>query len=176
MAIELITRRKSKAPLLIAISGILAVFLALGFLGSYIYFYIVNKDLADNIHKIRDQFSDLDQAIISKENEVLVFQKRIKDFSSLVSDHKNVENILDFIDQSTIPYFWFSGFSFEIKSPNLVSLQGETNSFFALEQQIAVFSRQEETKEAKLSEISIDKKEGNIQFSLNILFNEKIED
>jgi len=168
MAIELTPQKRSKTSLLTTITGIVAVFLILVFLGSYLYFYITNKGLVERTNKIREDSKELDNSIKNKEEELLVFQKRINDFSSLIAEHKNIGSIFDFIDKNTIPTVWFNEFSYKEDEKRSFSLEGKLNSFFLIDQQIVVFRNQELAKDARLTEVSIDEKEGLIEFSIGV--------
>ena len=95
------------------IAGIVAVFLVVGFVGSYLYFYIVNKGLIDKIQETREASQDLDKTIKEKENSLIISQRRIGDFSSILQEHKYIYNIFDFVDKNTIPAAWFYGFDFD---------------------------------------------------------------
>jgi hypothetical protein len=168
MAIELNPQKRSKTSLLTTIMGIVAVFLVLVFLGTYLYFYIVNKGLTEKTDKIIEDSRGLDQNIKSKEDELLVFQKRLSDFSSLILGHKNVGNIFKFVNENTIPTIWFNEFNYDESEEGAFLLSGQASSFFLIEQQIVVFRSKDLVKDARLSEVEIDDKTGLINFTIRI--------
>jgi len=174
MAIELTPRRKSRTPLITAVLGIVAVFLILAFIGSYLYFYIVNKSLVEKIQDSRDSSIELDTAITNNEAAIMVSQRRIDDFSSLFQEHRDLSNVFKFIDENTIPSVWFYGFELDKSNKNRVIISGKTSSFFVIEQQISVFKKHELVKRAELSDINIDEKGGFIDYSITVTFNPQI--
>ncbi len=169
MAIELTPQKKSNASLFTTITGIIAVFLLLVFVGTYVYFYITSKDLIGKVNKIKEDSRELDKAISGKEEEILIFQKRIIDFSLLISEHKNIASIFDFIDENTIPTVSFNKFSYEYDEKGAFSLEGKSSSFFLLEQQIVVFRNQELVKDARLKKVSINKEDGLVEFAIGVV-------
>lgn len=156
------------------IAGIIAVFLILVFLGSYFYFYVTNKKLAQDIQRIKDSSSDLDKTITENEAKLSVFQRSIDDFVSLISSHKNIGQVFDFINKNTIPAVWFNGFVSDDKDSNGFIILGKTSSFFLIEQQISVFKKQGLVVDAKLKEININKEKGAIEYSIAVIFKPEI--
>jgi len=172
MAIELTPQKRTRAPLLMTIVGITAVFIILAFLGSYIYFYIVNNSIAKKIKELDDSSQELNNTIKSSEDQLLAVQKKINDFSVLIANHKDLKNVFDFIDQKTIPAMWFSDFKFDQskkEEENIIYLEGKTSSFILIEQQLAVFKKESVVKLAELTEVSINK-DGEIEFIFKINF------
>lgn len=174
MAIEITPQKKSRATLFATIAGIIAAFLILTLAGSYLYFYITNRGLADKIQELKDNSLDLDQTIRNKENELSVFQRRIDDFGFLLTKHKYILNVFSAIEGKTIPFMWFKSFEFQPETDRAVLLSGETNSFFAIEQQIAVFKGHNLIEDVNLGEITINEEEGKIEFGLRLVFSPEI--
>lgn len=168
MAIELTPRKKAKTNLFTTITGIIAVFLLLAFAGTYLYFYITNKGILERVDKIKEDAKELDSAIKEKEDEILIFQKRISDFSTLILDHKDVSAMFSFIDENTIPTVWFNSFSYDREEKGLFVVEGRAGSFFLIEQQIVVFRNQDLVEDARLRTVAIDAEEGFIEFSLDV--------
>jgi len=173
MAIEITPQKRSRATLFATIVGIISAFLIIALVGSFLYFYITNNNLVEKIQELRDSSLDLDQTIRNKENELSIFQKRIDDFDLLLSKHKDLLNIFSIIEEKTIPFMWFDSFVFLSEANEPILLTGETNSFFAIEQQIAVFKSHELIRSVNLGEITINEEEGKIEFALELIFDSK---
>lgn len=171
MAIELTPQKRPRKSLFTTIIGIVAVFIVVAFVGSYIYFYVTNKGLVEKVNKIKEDSKELDESIKNKEEDLLVFQRRISDFSSLILGHKNVGIMFDFINKNTIPTVWFNEFQYDEKEKGRFLIGGQSNSFFLIEQQIVVFRNQDLVKDARLADVSIDEENGLIDFSINIALN-----
>jgi len=174
MAIEITPQRRSRATLFATIIGIISAFLILVLVGSFLYFYITNKSLLENIQRSKDSSLDLDQTIRNKENELLVFQRRIDDFEVFLSKHKDLRKMFTIIEEKTIPFMWFNSFSFQAVDNGIISLTGNTNSFFAVEQQIAIFKGHDLIKKVNLGEITINEEEGGIEFALELVFDPEV--
>lgn len=168
MAIELTPRKRPKKSLFTAITGIVAAFLVLVFVGTYLYFYITNEGLVERVNKIKEDSKELDKSIRTKEEELLVFQRRISDFSSLILGHKNVGSMFDFINENTIPKVSFNEFEYNEEEKGAFFIRGKSDSFFLIEQQVVVFRNQDLVKDARLAKVSINEEDGLIEFSINV--------
>jgi len=129
--------------------------------------------LNEKIQKLRSDSLELDQTIKNKEKELSLFQKKIDDFNGLIVNHRNIVNIFEIIERRTMPSMWFDGFSFTPGKDSAVSISGRTNSFFAVEQQIDVFEKDELIKEVELVSSSINQEDGVIEFSFRVVFDPK---
>jgi len=180
MVIEFKPQKRSKMPLLFTLTGVVAVFLILAFLGSYIYFYITNKNLVQKIQQIKDSVVELDKTIEDKESQLLITSQRIEDFGLLIANHKNIASAFDFINKNSIPVAWFNSFEKEESKDNTkdaensVIIKGKANSFFLIEQQITTFKKQNLVKDVRLKEIGINEKEGTIDYAIVLTFDPEI--
>ena len=168
MAIEITPQKRKKKSLFTTITGIVAAFLLVAFAGSYLYFYITSRGLVERVGGIKEGSRELDKSIKNKEEELLIFQRRISDISSLISGHKNVGKIFDFINKNTIPAVWFDEFKYDETEIGSFLISGELQSFFLIEQQIVVFRSQDLVKDARLEKVSINEESGLIEFSIRI--------
>jgi len=175
MAIELNPTQKRKMPLWVMAFIVAIAVIFLVFIGTYLYFYFINKKMASNISELDNSIIPLEEAIKQKESQLSEHQQRINDFDILLSKHKEVGNIFIFLERYTIPSIWFNSFEMDqseeksIGGLNVITLKGKSSSFLTIEQQIGVFSKQEEVKKVGLSDISITEG-GEIEFSLDIVF------
>lgn len=106
------------------------------------------------------------------EEEILDYKKKIEDFSSLFENHILNTKFFDFIENKVHPQVFFSEINLDSKNSSL-NLNGVTDSFLSLGQQISVFRKEELIKELVLSNISISEK-GGIEFNLTISFEEEL--
>ena len=187
MAIELTLDKKRKMPFWLIVFAAVIAIAVLGLAGTYAYFYFSGRKMASKIEEINNSIIPLEEAIKQKEAQLILYQQRINDFKALFSKHKKVENVFTFLEKYTIPSIWFSDFSMaqgqsqsrgrgavpETESQAAISLKGKSPSFLTIEQQVEVFSKQEEVQKVVLSSISISQ-EGEIEFSLEIIFNPAI--
>lgn len=104
--------------------------------------------------------------------EILTYQKKIKDFSGVISGHMENSNIFAFIEKQCHPRVWFSEFDLDTKE-GVVTLSGETQSFQALGQQMIIFRDQEVVKSASLKGVTMDGG-GQISFELSLSFDPSI--
>ena len=172
MAIEISSQKGRRAPLIITIIGILIIVLILASLGSYLYFYLSNRGFVKKIQDLDESATQLNKTIGEEETKLSEIQKKIDDYSFLMSGHKNILNVFDFIEKNTIPIIWFNDFDVEIKE-NSISLTGISPSYILVEQQVNVFKKQALVKEVELLSLSKDE-EGKIGFSIKIAFDSGI--
>jgi len=171
MAIEITPKPKIKAPLwAIILLGLCLILLAALFI-SYIYFKKGSEKLAENL-KVTTAENILAQEIKEKSQELSLYQKKIDVFGILISEHKKTVNIFDFLERTTHPNVWFSGFSFD-SSKNMVKVSGQAESFVVLGQQLKIFKKEEIIKAINLSDVSIGEK-GGINFSLDLTFDNQV--
>ncbi len=171
MAIEIAKKPKLKGPLWLYILMMAGIVLALGLAGTYFYFFKVGKDISQQIEGI-DQALKKTPEEKELENTLLSREKKIEDFQELLSKHKKVLNVFNFLQEKTHPQVWFSEFDFSGKEKT-VSLFGTANSFTTVGQQILIFREEEFLKNVKLSELSMGE-EGDIGFSLQLTFDPQI--
>jgi len=106
------------------------------------------------------------------EDEIFDKQKKIKDFSSLMQDHKISSSSFAFLEQITLPNVWFSRFSMSEKSGE-ISLAGETNTMDSLSQQVSLFEKNEYVKKIVVLDSNMGES-GRISFNLKLSLDPKI--
>ncbi len=171
MAIEITPRPKIKASLWAIILWSFCLVLLIVFIASYVYFEKESEKMVEDL-KITASEKALAQEIEKKSQELLLYQKKINDFGTLVSEHRKTENIFEFLERTTLPNVWFSDFNFD-SSKNTVELSGQAESFVALGQQLRVLKKEKFLKNINLSKVSIGK-EGEIDFSLHLTFGNQL--
>lgn len=170
MAIEIIPKEAAKLPLWQNILLYISIALVLACISSYfvLTYFIKKSDLI---------FQDLEKALteartpqqIALEEEILDYQEKIEDFSSLLLNHKKSSNFFDFLEEIIHPKVFFSEASLNIMG-NQVELTGQAESFRVLGEQLLIFRNAKFIKNLSLPEVRIGK-EGKIEFNFNISLN-----
>lgn len=150
-----------------------STFLSLGFMlllisvGAYLFFqYRETKATAE--------LKLLEEAINAKktpeertlEETMFLYQSKIKDFSTLVQSKTNVLGSLNFLERFAHPQVAFSDFNLN-SSARTLHLQGRTQDFTTLHEQILILKSQQEVESLKISNLLFGEK-GNVEFSLDI--------
>lgn len=129
--------------------------------------------------KSQSQLKALDDAVSQKnaqlnvlQEDLLVQQRRIDDFSKIVNGHVANSDFFKVLEASTHPRVYFSKISVNSKESK-VSLAGQADNFITLGQQIMLFEGVPNLEELTLSQVGMSK-EGTVNFALNLTFNKKI--
>lgn len=96
------------------------------------------------------------------EKEILFRQKKINDFSTLLSQHLMSSNFFKVLEALTHPNIWFSEVSLDSDTSKVI-ISGETEDFQTLGQQLIIFQEAPAIIGSELSQISIGR--GRIQFT-----------
>jgi len=131
------------------------------------FFFLKNK-----ISFLEERNEDLESQIAELEGEeekeleeaILGFQEKIKIFKELFRDHKISSNFLSLLESSCHPKVQFTKLSLDTKNYQ-VNLEGKTESFQSLGEQLLILRKNENIKEFNLSNISLDR-EGKVNFDL----------
>lgn len=101
------------------------------------------------------------------ENQVLITQQRLNDFSSLIDGHKRITAFFTGLESVMHPDVFFTGCFLKTKQ-SAVELSGRAKTFEALGQQVSMLlSAQNLISDAKIEKIGIDE-QGNVDFDLLI--------
>lgn len=124
----------------------LAVSLLLAAVFCYIVFLIKNsiqrKQINDEILALQTVGTDQQK---EQEKEVISYQKKIKDFSSLFENHEFASNVFSFMERETIPNIWFRQFDLDERNRQ-VQLSGESDDMEAFSRQMASLEKNEYVK------------------------------
>jgi len=169
---EIIPKEAQKIPRWLDVLFYLSV-------GLLIFVFISYFLLFQSIKASEATETDLDAKIAAEEakssplrDEILTYQKKIKDFSSVINGHLESSNIYGYIEKLCHPQVWFSNFSFDVKGGK-VGLSGEAQSFQVLGQQMIIFKNEKSITVANLESIAMNK-EGNIDFKVSLTFDPSI--
>lgn len=122
-----------------------------------------SKDLASVKNTIAEERTD---EKIKSEKYVLEWQRKINDAYFLIQNHSLSSKIFPLLQKDCHPRVWFSNFTLDV-SVNSLSVSGIADSFTSLGQQLIIFNKEPLIKEAKLSNVIMNKR-GQIEFGLNI--------
>jgi len=106
------------------------------------------------------------------ENEVVKYQKKINDFSSLLENHEFASQVFYFMQQQTMPNVWFKNFNMDAKRAE-VSFSGEAESNDAFSRQIAAFEKNEYVKSINVLNSTMGDS-AKQEFNLAIVLDQKI--
>ncbi len=171
MAIEFTPKPKVIIPLWASLLLVLAIILLIA-LGT-VYYLIWSSS-----QKMSQRIEEIDMALIPTiqekelEREVTAWEKKINDFSNLISRHSNTMNILSFLERISHPRTWFSNV---LLTPDkkTVSLAGKIDGAESLGQQLTFLKEDPSVKNINLTKISVSER-GEIDFIINLIFNPEI--
>lgn len=171
MAIEIIPKQKLKK---ITLANIILYLVLVVFLAFFVIYFILNHFFL----KTDQELSDIEKNLIRTseekklEDEIFDYQKKIKDFSLLLSDHRFPVNFFNFLEKINHPKIWLSNFTLDLKNGQ-ATISGQTENFEILGQQILIFKKEVLIKDINLSRVSISK-EGKVEFDFQLTFDPKI--
>ena len=164
--IEIIPKPKLKTPLWINFCFWFSLIVLAGVVGSFFLFSYEIASLKKERSALEAQISSYGTKDQKEEKEnLMVLSQKIKDFSGLFSDHILPTKLLDFLKESCHKEVQFTYLNFDSQNL-LISLDGLTESFHTLGEQILVFKSKEEISELRLSNVSIGEA-GQVNFNLS---------
>lgn len=171
--VEIIPKPKTQLPAWLSILFYLSLFLFLAIFASFFIF-------GNSLKNLQAEFENLEKSIaeqrtpevIATEQEVLSYQKKISDFSLLLQGHLASSNLVGFLEEISHPKVWFSQFSLNAPEGQL-TLNGYSDSFMSVGQQLLILKEKPLIKSFNLSEISIGK-QGEVSFVLSLSLDSKI--
>ena len=136
--------------------------------------------LNNSINQAKKSLSSLEETLAeektsqetSLENYVLSWQKKINDFSQIISLHIYPSNFFNFIGKIAHPKAWFQQVSLNLKESKVV-VSGETESFTTLGQQLIILGQDPLIKGFSLTSLSVGK-QGGVAFVFNIEIDHKL--
>jgi hypothetical protein len=167
--VEIIPRKAAPLPFWLKILFYVLVILLLG---AILSFFILGHLQKKTLTELQNLEGEINQAKtpqnLAQEEEILNYQKKIKDFGLLLENHLLPSKIFDFLEKKSHPRIWISQISLT-PGQSQVSLTGQAESFTALGQQIQILKSENLLKEINLTKISLGKK-GEIEFTLDLSF------
>jgi len=109
-----------------------------------------------------------------QEEYVLLYQRKIKDFTTLLSGHEFASSVFAFMQKETMPNIWFKQFNLDGKSDSM-QLTGESDDMDSLSRQVANLERNEYVKNLTALSSSLGDS-AKIEFNLKMVLEKKIFD
>lgn len=169
MAIELKQKKYTESSKWINILLCVSIgMIALGLAGYFVLGSLTNqakKDISDLNTNIQDN-SGL-------ETEIRNYQQKINDFSKILSGRRNMLMFFSFFESLCHPSVWVQN----LESNNLdnqISFSGKTESFISLGQQYLILKSSPAIDLVNLSKIEINEENGGVDFSFDLIFNDKV--
>jgi hypothetical protein len=106
------------------------------------------------------------------EKEVISYQKKINDFSTLFQDHEFASNVFAFVQAQTMQNVWFKQFNLDEKN-NGVQLSGESDSIDAFSRQVATFEKNKYVKSIGTLNSSLGAA-AKTEFNINLVLDQSI--
>src|SRR4030042_50548 len=164
---EIIPKEAPRCPEWLNILFYILIFL---FVASIVSIFILNNSLSNSLEDLSSleitilQKDTLDNA--SLENKILVYRDKIRDFSYLADQHLITSKVFGIVEGFCHPKVWFSNFELDSRKGEL-SLNGKTDDFKTLGQQLLILKDEESITGYALKEALIDN-DGKIDFTLLI--------
>jgi hypothetical protein len=167
MAIEL-EQGLDKSKIWSIIIFVIAVLVSVFLLSTYLYLEISSKNITGQIQEKDKQLLETEPEKNARE-ELALYETKINDYKQLLDSHKKTGNVFFNIEKMTHPQIWFSNFSFEENSNNVI-LSATAPDFITISQQIIIFEEQKDIlSKIKLSGLSRGE-DGSVKFSLTLTF------
>jgi Tfp pilus assembly protein PilN len=108
------------------------------------------------------------------QERVLGFQKRIDDVILLLKDKEKTSDSLKFLETYVHPKIYFNNLSIDFEGRTL-SIEGSSNDFTSLGQQIFAFQQDPFIEKVELSSVGLSD-QGDVKFSIELFLPDKTED
>jgi len=141
----------------------------------FISFFLISQSIKSSEKlsaSLDEQINDENSKSAELKNEILVYQKKIQDFSSVINGHVDNLNLFSFIQKQCHPRVWFRNFSLDARGAS-VRVSGEAEGFQELGQQIIIFRDEPMIKSVNLGSVSMEKG-GKVSFDLSLSFDPSI--
>lgn len=171
--IEIIPRPAQKLPLW---QNILFYFSIALLVASLLSFFLFERSLRDaekslkNLEETLTREKTPQEVVLEK--EILGWQKKIKNFSQLFSQHLYPSKAFEVVEDISHPEVWLKQVSLD-SSETKITVSGETESFTTLGQQLLILEKEPRIKSFNLASLSIGRK-GKVDFALNIAFDQSV--
>lgn len=174
--IEIIPKKIKKAPEWYNLGFYVAVALLIAVVLGYALLFYFERNALDNLQDLEERISQIGtKAEKTLEAEVLLSQKRVNDFVTLLQNHKNSSNFFAFLETTCHPKVWLTRVELHPGEATAV-VTGETANFRNLGQQVFILREQALINSIELTDLSIGEGgETKFTFYLDLnpqLFNE----
>jgi len=155
---------------LLYVSVLLLIFSIL----AYFVLFGLEKRAEATIGKVKEKLEEkTPEEIKEGEKWVREWERKIKDYTLLLQNHKFTSGFFPFFENKILPQVFVKSFDLDLENLK-VEISGETDGFDILGQQIMVLEKEKEKiSNLELSEIGFTK-EGKVEFKLKFNFNKEI--
>lgn len=169
--VEIIPKQIEKRPLWQEIIFYLSLLILIVVAASYIVLGNTLKNTYEELGKAKEDLTTAKNRSVEDlglEKKIINYQKKINDFSKLITNYKQTSIFFDFIQNNTRPGVWFSKFILNSENSK-ATLSGGAENFQVVGQQLLIFKKNPLVKNINLSNISLAKKEG-VEFTFDLFF------
>lgn len=176
MAIEIIPRSKTKKKDKVSSLDILYYCVViLLFVSPLIYFglYLGKEKLNSRLEELEILIEEENEKIMPLEQKVLAYKYKIDLYANTLNSYRKASSLFGFLADVCHKKSFFSEINLNVKEAR-ATLGSRTKDFKTLREQVLILRNEDLIRNIELSGIVINKKEGGINFVLDILFNPKV--
>lgn len=164
---KIIPKPKPKAPGWVNVLFYFSIILIIILIAGFLFLKSKNISLKEEKENLERQIAEL-EGVEEKELEetISVFGEKIRVFKELFRNHKISSNFFSLLENSCHPKVQFTRLDLNVENYQ-ANLEGKTESFQSLGEQLFILRRNENIKEFNLSHISLDR-EGKVKFGLTL--------
>lgn len=170
--VEIIPKPTAKYPPLIDLLFYFSLFLAFLSISSFLILSLWQKKQVAFQNELKRAISQEQKSLQSWEDYVLPYQKKLDDFSLMLSLRRDPLKFFSVLEKLTHPQIQFTQLKLNLETAE-AGLTGLSQNFLSLYQQILILENSAEIKEVQLSNVSLAKEAG-ASFSLTLKLDEKI--
>lgn len=167
MAIEVIPKQKIKRVPRERITLYVIVGVFIAFLLSYFILIFFQNKASQDLAELEKNLARTEQEN-QLEKQLLSTKKLVDDWNLLANEHRLPLAVFELLQKNTLPSVWFSEFKFNL-GENLLLLEGQTQNYESLGQQVLIFQEHKLIHNVQLSKVSVGR-EGEIIFDLQLVF------
>lgn len=169
---EIIPKETPKIPRWLDILFYLSVGLLIFVFISYFLVLQSTKASQKAQEELDEKLASEDSRSAELKKEILQYQKKIKDFSSVIGGHPEALSAFELIEKLCHPKVWFNDFSLNIPEGK-AALSGQAQNFQALGQQMIILRGDEKIKSVSLDGVTMENG-GTVGFKISLSFDQSI--
>jgi len=169
--VKIIPKSKPKTSGPVRISFLILILIALIVAGLFFYLEIKSNSLVEKNEQLKEKIDNLKKKT-ELEEELLTTSYKIKDFSKLVEEHKEISVFFDFLKNSCHPKLEIKSLKMDLPTRSVV-LSGETSSFETAGEQILILKKSGEIENIEASDLTLSRK-GRVNIGLRFNFSNNL--
>lgn len=173
MVIQIIPKQQEKSFSILNVLFYLSLVLLFASMIAYFVLFYFLKNTEEKISSLDEQIAAAaasPEAAVSQ--ELILYQGKINNFSSLMSAHKYSSQVFPLIESLVHPKVSFSSFSFDMET-RIVTVSGKTDNFLTLGQQTDILKGEKLIQNVELSDISFDE-DGKVSFAFELVLDPQV--